>query len=115
MGAPRKAYACKSCGISFQLAYEVKFCPYCGSEMIGVDGKARTTALGMIEEHNKLMSKALEKFDEYAQIYAQIETIRSTLRTYKSRGLITEEEMPPLKKPLLSEYVSRYRKSRKER
>ena len=115
MSARQKMYSCNSCGIAFKLAHDVKFCPYCGADTIGVDGKARKTALSMIEEHNQLMTVALKKFDEYAQVYAEIETIRSTLRAYKSRGLINEEEMPSFKRPLLSEYVDKYRKSRKEK
>ncbi len=115
MGVHSKSYSCKCCGISFRLAYEVKFCPYCGAESIEVDGKSRNTALKMIEDHNRLMSLMLEKFDEYAKVHAEIENIRAKLRSYKARELISEEEMPSFAKPKLIDYLNKYRQNNRKK
>ena len=114
MGVRSKSYSCKCCGISFRLAYEVKFCPYCGAESIEVDGKSRNTALKMIEDHNRLISLMLEKFDEYAKVHAEIENIRAKLKSYKARGLISEEEMPSFAKPKLIDYLKYRQNNRKK-
>lgn len=101
-------YKCQSCGKTFRLN-RPKFCPYCAADAIAINNKARDSALSMIEEHDKLMKDMLIKFDEYAKIFARVEYIRSTLRTYKSRGIIQESEMPDFTKPKLLDYVKKYR------
>lgn len=115
MGVYSKSYSCKCCGIAFRLACEVKFCPYCGAESIEVDRKSRNTALKMIEDHNRLMSLMLEKFDEYANVHAEIENIRAKLRTYKARGLVSDEEMPSFAKPKLVDYLNKYRQNNRRK
>lgn len=69
----------------------------------------------MVEEHNRLMKEMLVKFDEYAQAYAKVEYVRGTLRTYKSRGIIQENEMPDFTRPKLLDYLQKYRKEKNNR
>lgn len=104
-----RIYKCQSCGKTFKLS-KPKFCPYCAADAINIDNKARDSALSMIEEHDRLMKEMLIKFDEYAQLHAKVEFIRSTLRTYRSRGIIQDSEMPDFTKPKLLDYVKKYRK-----
>lgn len=105
-------FVCESCGKSFSLDAIAKCCPYCMSTDIEQSGKSR--ALKKLEEYNRLSAQMDELMEKYIPLYLEAETIRSTLRTYKSRGIITEEEMPVKKKPQILARLSEYRKNKKE-
>ena len=109
-----KTYGCTSCGAAFINSGKVLFCPVCGSDKVQIGGKARETALKLIDEHNQLFEKMLNKYDEYAQLLAEVEYIRGTLRVYKSRGIIESTEMPNFEKPRLIDYVKRYKKEKRQ-
>lgn len=112
-----KQYKCLACGASFKTEFDARLCPQCGSSDVRLDldhyQKARDTAVELIEKHNSLMKKALKKFDEYQELYAEVELVRSTLRTYKSRGIISDEEMPSIVRPKLSDRLIKKRNSKK--
>jgi len=105
-------YVCNDCNKTYSVKEESKFCPYCGSDRIERTG--RKSALDMLKTYNELkakMDKIIE--EEFMPIYLEAECIRDTLRTYKMRGLITEEEMPIKEQYALRSKMSEYRKNRK--
>lgn len=105
-------YICKKCNGTHSTREESKFCPYCGSTKIERTG--RESALDMLKTYNELktkMDKIIE--EEFMPLYLEAECIRDTLRTYKMRGLITEEEMPIKEQYALRSKMSEYRKNKK--
>ena len=105
-------YICNNCNKTYSAKEEAVFCPYCGSHKIERTG--RKSALDMLNKYNELktkMDKIIE--EEFLPLYLEAEYIRDTLRTYKMRGLITEEEMPVKEKYNLHSKMSEYRKNRK--
>lgn len=88
-----------------------QFCPFCASAKIEPTGRA--SALKMLENYNELDRQMNELIEKYIPIYLEAERIRSTLRTYKSRGILTEAEMPVKKRPQILATLSEYRKKRK--
>lgn len=105
-------YICNACEKRFTLDSGAKCCPYCMSTDIELTGKA--SALKMLKQYNDLSAQMDELMEKYIPLYLEAETIRSTLRTYKSRGIISNEEMPVKKKPQMLAKLSEYRKSKKE-
>ena len=104
-------YVCKKCNGTHSTREESKFCPYCGSTKIERTG--RESALDMLDRYNNLQ-KSMDMIieEKYLPLWAEAEYIRATLRTYKSRGLITEEEMPKKEKYSLHDKLSEYRKKK---
>ena len=110
MGTPLRRYICDSCKAIFSSKQAVKLCPSCGSKNIEVlpedHSRAKVTAAKLLKEHEILLQKTLKKYDEYANLRAKLESVRIQLRLYKSRKVITEGEMPSIKKPKLTDYQS---------
>lgn len=104
-------YVCNSCNKQFSTSEKSKCCPYCMSIDIEYTGKA--SAIKMINKYNELESKMNDLMENYIPLYLESETIRATLRTYKSRGIITEKEFPVKKRPQIQAMVSEYRKQKK--
>ena len=105
-------YVCNACNKTYSVNEESKFCPYCGSHKIERTG--RKSALNMLNTYNELkakMDKIIE--EEFMPLYLEAECIRDTLRVYKMRGLITEEELPKKERDALMNKLSEYRKNKK--
>lgn len=110
-----KTYICESCGSSFRLAEKPNFCPKCASSNVRPNTiKAEKYAEAQIARFEELKPKMEKAFDEYASMYGEMEAIRVTLRKYKERGIITEEQIPKLVMPKLSKKLAEYRKERTE-
>lgn len=104
-------FKCNSCGQAFNFKQEIRCCPICTSTNIERTGKAN--ALKMLNEYNDLSSQMEVLMEKYIPLYLEAERIRSTLRQYKVRGLITAEEMPPKQRVNITAMLSDYRKNRK--
>ena len=74
---------------------------------------SRQTALDFIAEVNKLTSKMNELWDQYSAMYLERECLLAKLRSYKYRGIISDEEIPHTSRPNLQQQLSEYRKQRK--
>ena len=110
-------YRCHSCGMSTRLPEEKipGYCPYCGSTDIDIDReKARETAGRMIAECNEILRELKPAHDKYISILARYELNMQTLRCYKKRGVVSEDEMPHWKKTLLPSEMKKLRNARKE-
>lgn len=110
-------YNCSKCGQSFRMANKPMFCPFCGEQSsVALNQKrARETALRLIAELNESDIPVLESIRKgYLEQWALVEYKRQTLRKYKQRGVITEEEMPSYRNPTVNEALKEYRRMMKE-
>lgn len=104
-------FVCNSCNKQFSLKEKPKCCPYCMSQDIEPNGK--TSALRMLAKYNELSKQMDDLMEKYKPLYLEAECIRSTLRTYKARGILTEDEFPKKKSTNLLNNLSEYRKTRR--
>lgn len=107
-------YVCNNCSETFTTDKKPKCCPFCLSENFRGDGKARQTALTLIKRSDQLTAQLNELMEKYKPIYLEREVALNTLRVYKRRGIITEEEMPKIERQSIQKEISEYRKKRKE-
>lgn len=107
-------YVCRNCAETFSSTKMPKYCPFCLADNIGYAGKAREKALEKIDKVNKLTAQIDDLMQQYKPLYLEREYLLGTLRTQKHRGIITEEEMPKIKRYQFEAGVSEYRKKRRE-
>lgn len=107
-------YVCRNCMETFIVTKRPKHCPFCSSENIGSDGKARQTALDLIEHCNQLTMQLDKLMEKYKPLYLERECALNTLRVYKQRGIITDVEMPKIKRDNIQKELTEYRKKRRE-
>lgn len=107
-------YVCNNCNETFSAAKKPKCCPFCLSGNFIHEGKSRQTALALIERSHQLTAQLNELMEKYKPIYLEREVVLNTLRVYKRRGIITEEEMPKIERQSIQKEISKYRKARKE-
>lgn len=110
-------YICGKCGQSFRMAKKPSFCPFCGGQgSVALNQKkARETALRLISELTESDIPVLEAIRQgYVEQMAIVEYKKQTLRKYKQRGVITEEEMPSYHYPTVNEALKEYRRMKKE-
>lgn len=105
-------FKCSDCGAAFRLAQKPRFCPYCASPNVIAHGKALETARKLIAECNEKVEKLEVLWSEYVALQASYELNMLTLRTYKKRGIITDDDMPCYKKKSLKESLAEYRKKK---
>ena len=101
-------FICNCCGRVFSVKEKPMGCPYCMSQTIELTGKS--SALKMLKKYNELSEQMDNLMKQYEPLYLEAERIRSTLRTYKARGILTAEEMPKKKRVQLLSKLSEYRK-----
>lgn len=106
-------YVCNNCNETFSAAKKPRCCPFCLSGNFIYEGKSRQTALALIERSNQLTAQLNELMEKYKPIYLEREVALNTLRVYKQRGIITEEEMPKIERQNIQKEISEYRKKRK--
>lgn len=106
-------YTCSDCNETFSAAKKPKNCPFCLSENLRYDGKSREKAIELIEYSNQLTSQIEELMEKFKPIYLERECALNTLRVYKQRGIITEEEMPKIERQNIQKEIVKYRKKRK--
>lgn len=75
---------------------------------------ARKTALELIKRSNELTAELDALMEKYKPIYLERECALNTLRVYKGRGIITESEMPKVKRHNIQKELAEYRKNRKK-
>lgn len=110
-----KTYKCQKCGKGFRFAKQPDFCPFCGGHDVSQDNeKARNTALEIIRELDVLALEMETLWSEYAEKWVVYEDKMQTLRVYKRRGIVTEDEMPTIQKKSLANELNAYRKAKKE-
>lgn len=108
-------FKCRVCNAEISLDIAPKYCPFCAADKPKrVKENARNTALQLIERHNALTKELDIIMEKYAPLYLERETIRSTLRTYKARGIISDDEMPDMNRTSIMQNLSAYRKQRKK-
>ena len=112
-------YACNSCGTGFRLRQQPICCPFCGSKELTYHTTSKQTALQLVQQVNAWRDEEDAKYEEFLALHVKIENTMQTLRVYKKRGIISEEEMPrPFKKKrldiALKEYRAKMRIQRKE-
>ena len=108
-------YVCNNCMGKFSAPQKPKCCPFCLSENLRGDGKSRATALKLIKRSNHLTDILNELMEKYKPIYLERECALNTLRVYKQRGIITDDEMPKIKCQNIQKELAEYRKKRKEK
>lgn len=108
-------YVCKDCKSCFSTkqAKQPYCCPMCASLNIATITKARKTAMRLIDESNELTKQIDALMSRYTELYCERETKLVTLRVYKGRGIISDAEMPHIKRQNLQAQLSEYRKSHK--
>lgn len=108
-------YICSNCNKGFTTDSQVSYCPHCASSNIEVaeHAKSRQTAKEKTLELLRIKEQMDEKYAEYVSLYVQAESILQVLRQYKHRGIITDEEIPSLKKPKLADALKEYRQKQK--
>lgn len=111
-----KRYACTTCGQKFRMDGQPCVCPSCGSSSIDdeTNVQARKTALRLIREVNEIISEMDEIFEQYIEKRVDAELRMQTLRTYKRRGIVGDDEMPVFDRPRLAERLNERRKQRKQ-
>ena len=110
-----RRYVCDDCGARFGCSGVAKFCPSCGGAWVRADReRAKDRAQKYIAECKELVEKAEAAFNAYAEIYCEYEFRVQTLRQYKKRGIITDEQIPRMGKPHVAEKLKEYREKRKE-
>lgn len=110
-------YNCSSCGQAFRLANKPSFCPFCGGQgSVALNQKkARETALRLISELTESDIPVLEAMRQgYVEQMSLVEYKKQTLRKYKQRGIISEEEMPSVHILTAAEALKEYRRKKKE-
>lgn len=108
-------YVCKDCKSCFSTkqAKQPYCCPMCASLNIAPKSKARSTAMRLIDECNELTEQIDALMSQYTKLYCERETKLVTLRVYKGRGIVSDTEMPHIKRQNLQAQLSEYRKSHK--
>lgn len=109
-------YKCLDCDKEFKMDSKIMYCPYCASVHIEdmQHIQAKNTAKAKIIDLLQLQEKMNQKYSEYAELYAQSESLLQVLRCYKKRGIITNEEIPVLNKPKLADALKEYRSKKKK-
>lgn len=110
-------YLCDSCGASFNFAIAPSFCPICGKESsVSRDmRKAKATAQRLIAELNGEDIPVLESLHAgYIAQLAKINAKLETLRQYKKRGIVAQEEMPVVVLKSARDALKEYREQRRE-
>ena len=99
---------CNDCGKSFNFIEIPKFCPYCGSDSLERNNKKqKERALKLIAEYNDITTKMESFIDEYITSSKRVKEIRHELATYKTRGIITADELPYAKNENLMSFIKR--------
>lgn len=111
-----KKYVCMDCGRRLIYAEEPKYCPNCGGANMVLDRrKSRVHAENCIAKCQEMLPALEASYAEFIQDYVAYEDLMQTLRVYKNRGVVTEEELPKLFKPTLSQSLKEYRASKGEK
>lgn len=71
--------------------------------------KARIRADELIGECGVLATQLETMYEMYGKVYAEYERRMQILRTYKSRGIVTEGELPKIRKRGLDEQLRELR------
>lgn len=106
-------YVCKNCNSCFSTSRQPQCCPMCTSLNIASMTKARKTAMRLIDECNELTKQIDALMSQYTKLYCERETKLVTLRVYKGRGIVSDTEMPHIKRLNLQAHLSEYRKTHK--
>ena len=106
-------FTCQKCNQSFSLDATPKLCPFCGSDKVGSRG--RFTVEQLITNYNIIQDKIMKlqkQLDnlayEYIPLYVESTKIRSLLGVYKSRNVLTDDEMPKTEKQIIQCLVAKY-------
>lgn len=109
-------WKCEKCGTVFTLADSPKFCPVCGcGDFINAaeHKKAKQTAEKICHELSVMIPEIEAAWNKYAQLQARYEEKVQTLRQYKHRGIITEEEIPKPNKKQVQTLLREIRANKK--
>lgn len=99
---------CNDCGKSFNFGDVPKFCPFCGSSDVERNNKKqRESALKLIAEYNNIIEKMEAFANDYIIMSKRIKEIRHDLTSYKSRKIISAEELPYKKNENLMTFIKR--------
>lgn len=109
-------YRCRNCGSVCRSENKNLFCMNCGSIKIKRYGKkARENAIQIIAELEELNERLVPLWEEYIELSAQREDRMQTLRVYKKRGIISDDEIPRYKNETMRNALASYRtKKRKD-
>lgn len=110
-------HICDACGFSFNFSQVPSFCPKCGKEGAAARDtrKAKETARRMIAELNGEDIPVLESLHAgYIAQLAKINAKLETLRQYKKRGIVSQEEMPVIVLKSARDALKEYREQRRE-
>lgn len=107
-------YSCQKCGNSFSASKLPKCCPFCLSEDVQYDGCSRKTALALIEQADQLTAQIDVLLEKYKSLYLERECILNKLRSYKHRGVISDDEIPKIQRWNMQGELAEYRRKRKQ-
>lgn len=105
-----RKYICSDCKKDFSVKSMPKCCPYCGGANIGTNKKkSEVHAAEIIAQMRELKTAVETAWQTYAIEYTQFEALRQKAVVYARRGIITEADIPVVKKTKLAEELRAYR------
>ena len=107
-------YSCQKCGNSFSASKKPKCCPFCLSEDVQYDGCSKKHADKLIEQAAELTAQIDVLLEQYKSLYIERECILNKLRSYKHRGVISDDEIPKIQRWNMQGELAELRRKRRE-
>ena len=107
-------YVCQKCGNSFSASKMPKCCPFCLSEDVQYDGCSKKYADKLIEQAAELTAQIDVLLEQYKSLYIERECILNKLRSYKHRGVISDDEIPKIQRWNMQGELAELRRKRRE-
>lgn len=110
-----KKYYCPDCKVTFSSSVEPRFCLHCGSAKVQRDMQAaRAKADALLKSVQHLTSEIEQVWEMLIPLLAERADKMNSLRQYKTRGVITQEEIPTIERMNLGEAMKAYRARKQE-
>lgn len=106
----KRKYICADCKKDFTVKFLPKCCPYCSStNIITNQKKSEAHAAEIISQMQELRIEVESAWQAYAAEYVKFEALRQKAVTYARRGIISEKEIPVIRKTKLADELRAYR------
>lgn len=106
----KRKYICSDCKKDFTVNSMPKCCPYCGGTNIGTNKKkSEIHAAEIITQMRELRTAVETAWQTYTIEYVRFEALRQKAVTYARRGIISENDIPTIRKTKLADELKAYR------
>lgn len=106
----KRKYICSDCKNDFMVNSMPKCCPYCGGINIGTNKKkSEIHAAEIITQMRELRTAVETAWQTYTIEYVRFEALRQKAVTYARRGIISENDIPTIRKTKLADELRTYR------